>query len=87
MQRSRVSARGTQVVDHRIDALNSYLETQTRTGYRIESQTASQAIIVRNHWPLFLFSRFRPGMGQTRKVVSVDDVGNVSTIDAEPRRW
>jgi len=75
------------VIDRRTDALNLYLESKTSTGYRIESRTATQAIIVRKHWPLFLLNRFRPGTGQSRKVVSVDDAGNVSTIDAEPRRW
>jgi hypothetical protein len=82
-----MTVRGPQVADRRTDALNSYLETKTSAGYRIESRTATQAIIVRRHWPLFLFNRFRSGTGQSRKVVSVDDVGNVSTIDAERRRW
>jgi len=75
------------VADRRTDALNSYLESKAKNGYKIESRTATQAIIVRSRWPLFLLNRLRPGTGQTRKVVSVDDVGNVSTIDAEPRRW
>jgi hypothetical protein len=75
------------VIDHRVDALNSYLEEKADSGYKIESRTATQAIIIRNHWPLFLLNRLRPGTGQTRQVVSVDETGTVSTIAAEPRRW
>ena len=71
----------------RSDALTAFLDEKTNAGYTIESRTATHAIIVRKQWPMFLLTRFRAGTGLTREVVSVDDTGNISTIDAEPRRW
>jgi hypothetical protein len=71
----------------RSDALTAFLNQKTNAGYIIESRTATQAIIVRKHWPLCLLDRFRPGTGQRREVVSVDEAGRINSIAAEPWRW
>jgi hypothetical protein len=75
-------------MDIRNEALTAFLEERTGAGYRIETRTATQAIIVRQRrLTFFPLGRFRRGTGDSRLVVSVDSEGAISTIAAEPRRW
>jgi hypothetical protein len=68
-------------------ALDGYLETREADGYRIETRSAWQAVIVRRRQPYFLLRLGGPGRSQRRFVVSVDEAGAVTAIAAEPRRW
>jgi hypothetical protein len=71
----------------RSEALTAFLDGRTRAGYRVETQTPTQAIIVRRSRLRSLFGRMHTGAAEDRLVVSVDDEGQISTIAAEPRRW
>lgn len=72
--------------DLRAAALDAYLGRQEAEGYRIETRTAVQAVIVRRRWD-FARRFTRIGAGERRLVVSVDEHGEVSAVAAEPRRW
>jgi len=72
--------------DLRTAALDAYLARREGDGYLIETRTAVQAVIVRRRWD-FARRFTRPGAGERRLVVSVDEHGEVSAVAAEPRRW
>ena len=72
--------------DLRVAALDAYLSRQEADGYRVETRTAVQAVILRQRWSWA--RRFtRTGVGQRRLVVSVDEHGEISAVAAAPRRW
>lgn len=66
----------------REDALDSFVQTKLREGYRVETHTETHAIVAK---PPSLLSRLR-GRGADRYVVSVDEHGEVTMIPAEPVR-
>ena len=66
----------------RKDALDAFLETKLREGFRIETHTDTHAIIVERR---SLLRRFG-GRAANRYVVSVDEHGEVTMISAEPKR-
>ena len=67
-------------------ALNAFLETKVREGWRIETHTDTHAIIVDGgNGKGFLSRLLRRGAGG-RYVVSVDEQGEVTMIAAEPIR-
>ena len=67
-------------------ALDAYLERRGADGYRVETRTAVQAVIVRRRW--HIARRLARGSGAERRlVVSVDEHGEVSAVAAQPRRW
>ena len=70
----------------RKDALDAFLETKVREGYRIETHTSTHAIIVTGGLGNSFLRRFRGGGAESRFVVSVDEDGEVTMIPAEPRR-
>ncbi len=70
--------------DVRAAALDAYLVSRESDGYRIETRTAVQAVIVRRRRE---FARRFTRAGDRRLVVSVDERGEVSATRAEPRRW
>lgn len=72
--------------DGRSQALTAFLDERVSAGYRIESRTATQAIITRRHRYRFLLGRFRTG-DDHRLVVSVDSDREITTVVAGPRRW
>ena len=72
--------------DGRSEALTAFLDERTTTGYRIETRTATQAIIVRRRRYPFLLGRLRT-RDDHRLVVSVDSDCAITTVVAEPRRW
>jgi len=72
--------------DLRRAAIDAYLSRQEAAGYRIETRTPVQAVIVRRRW--VLARRLTCiGVGERRLVVSVDEHGEVSVVAAERRRW
>ena len=69
----------------RNSALDAFLETKEREGYRIETHTDAHAIIIAGNRKRFL-SRLRGRGAGDRYVVSVDEQGEVTMIPAEPIR-
>jgi len=69
----------------RRDALTAFLETRVDEGFKIESRTPTQAIVVpARSWSLL--ARFRKAETPGRQVVSVDVTGQVTMSPAEPLR-
>jgi hypothetical protein len=67
-------------------ALDAFLETKVREGWRIETHTETHAIIIDGgNRKRFLSRLLRRGAGN-RYVVSVDEHGEVTMIVAEPIR-
>lgn len=73
--------------DERTVALDGYLAQRAADGYRIETRSTWQAIIVRRRPLYFLLRIAGASRAQHRLVVSVDDNGVVTASDAEPLRW
>ncbi|HJX53312.1 MAG TPA: hypothetical protein VJ801_11145 [Polyangia bacterium] len=69
--------------EDRKDALSSFLEARVAEGFRVESRTATQAIIVS---PEGLLGRFRRAKERERQVVVVNEQGEVSMTPAQPLR-
>jgi hypothetical protein len=72
--------------DLRSAALDAYLERREADGYRVETRTPVQAVIVRRRWRIARKLSGRSG-AERRLVVSVDEHGDVLAVAAEPRRW
>lgn len=78
---------GGQVADARSAALDAYLARQAAQGFRVETRSGAQAVIVRRHRLYFVLRWFAHGRAEERLVVSVDQHGEVDSLDAEPVRW
>jgi hypothetical protein len=76
-----------EAADRRSAALDAYLARQTADGFRIETRTGAQAVIVRRHRLYFLLRWFARDVAEQRLVVSVDEHGDVASLAAEPVRW
>jgi hypothetical protein len=72
--------------DAREAALNAFLDAQVARGFRIETRSATQAVIERRTPLLSVLRRFG-GLGVDRQVVSVDEHGKVTATAAERIRW
>ncbi|HVU76434.1 MAG TPA: hypothetical protein VHC67_02540 [Gaiellaceae bacterium] len=73
--------------DTRTAALDAYLERRAAQGFRIETRTGLQAVIVRRHRLYFALRWVSHGRAEQRLVVSVDQHGEVMSVAAEPLRW
>jgi hypothetical protein len=73
--------------DERSIALDTYLARRAAQGFRVETRSGLQAVIVRRNRLYFLLRRFLPGLAEQRFVVSVDQHGEVAALAAQPRRW
>jgi hypothetical protein len=73
--------------DVRSAALEAYLAKRGKQGFRVETQTGTQAVIIRRHPLHFLLRHVARGMAEQRLVVSVDEHGTIAAHDAEPLRW
>ena len=76
-----------QVSNVRAVALETYLARQQAEGFRVETRSSVQAVIVRRHRLHFLLRWVSHGSGEQRLVVSVDQNGDVTSVAAEPVRW
>ena len=74
-------------VDPRAVALDAYLEQQRAHGFRIETRTALQAVIVKRHRLHVLLRFIARARAEQRLVVSVDQNAEVTSLAAEPLRW
>ena len=68
-------------------ALDAYLVRRAAQGFRVETRSGVQAVIVRRHRLYFALRWFAHGRAEQRLVVSVDEHGEVDSIAAEPLRW
>lgn len=74
-------------VDARSAALDAYLARRATQGFRVETRSGVQAVIVRRHRLYFVLRWFAHGLAEERLVVSVDQDGEVASLAAEPVRW
>ena len=75
------------VADPRAEALDTYIARRVAQGFRVETRSGSQAVIVRRHRLYFVLHLFSRGLAEQRYVVSVDQHGEVNSLAAEPVRW
>jgi hypothetical protein len=73
--------------DPRSAALDAYLSLRQADGYKVETRTAMQAVIVRRRRLHAVLRLAGAGVAENRLVVSVDEHGDVSAVAAEPVRW
>ena len=73
--------------DVRSAALDAYLAHQAAQGFRVETRSGVQAVIVRRHRLYFVLRWVARGRAEQRLVVSVDQHGEVGSLAAEPIRW
>jgi hypothetical protein len=78
---------GAKAADVRSAALDAYLARRATQGFRVETRTGVQAVIVRRHRLYFVLRWFARGLAEQRLVVSVDQDGEVASLAAEPVRW
>lgn len=74
-------------VDARSAALDAYIAQRKAQGFRVETRSGLQAVIVRQHPLYFVLHWFPRVAAEKRFVVSVDEHGEVAAIAAQPRRW
>ena len=67
--------------DVRSASLDAYLARRVAQGFRVETRTGAQAVIVRRHRLYFALHWFAPGAAEQRYVISVDQHGEVDTLD------
>jgi len=75
------------ITDARALALDAYLARRAAQGFRVETRSGSQAVIVRRHRMYFALRWFASGRAEQRYVISVDQHGEVDSLAAEPVRW
>jgi hypothetical protein len=68
-------------------ALDSYIAGRRAQGFRVESRSSGQAVIVRRHRLYFVLRWLARGMAEQRFVVSVDQHGEIAALPAQPLRW
>jgi ABC-type phosphate/phosphonate transport system ATPase subunit len=73
--------------DVRSAALDAYIARRVSQGFRVETRTGAQAVIVRRHRLYFALHWFSRGLAEQRYVISVDEHGEVASLAAEPVRW
>jgi len=78
---------GRQADDARSAVLDSYLAHRRADGFRVETRSGLQAVILRRHRLHFVLRWFARGRAEQRLVVSVDEHGDVEQRAAEPVRW
>jgi hypothetical protein len=76
-----------EAADLRSAALDAYLARRVAQGFRVETRSGAQAVIVRRRRLYFVLRWFARGLAEQRYVVSVDQHGEVASHAAEPVRW
>lgn len=74
-------------VETRSDAFEAYLARQEARGFRVETRSGLQAVIVRRHPLHFALRWVAEDRAKERLVVSVDQHGEVVALRAQPVRW
>ena len=87
MARPRVQGMTSEAAEARSAALDAYIARRTAQGFRVETRSGNQAVIVRRHRLYFLLHWIARGSAEQRFVISVDQHGEVDVLAAEPVRW
>jgi hypothetical protein len=77
----------SRAADARAAALDEYLARRALRGFRVETRSGIQAVIVRRHRLHFVLRWVARARAEERLVVSVDQHGEVTAVAAEPVRW
>ena len=77
----------TGTADARSAALDSYLTRRGEQGFRVETRSGLQAVIVRRHPLHFALRWLAKDRAEQRLVISVDEHGKVAAVPAQPLRW
>ncbi len=73
--------------DARSAALDAYIAQRGEHGFRVETRSGLQAVLVRRH-PVYARMRWLAGdRAEQRVVVSVDENGEIAALPAQPLRW
>lgn len=73
--------------DSRSTTLDAYIARRMAQGFRVETRSGAQAVIVRRHRLYFVLHWVARGLAEQRYVISVDQHGAVASLAAEPVRW
>jgi hypothetical protein len=73
--------------DARSVALEAYIARRGAQGFRVETRSGLQAVIVRRHPLHFVLRWIARERAEQRFVVSVDEHGEVAALPAQPLRW
>jgi hypothetical protein len=76
-----------EMADARSAALDAYIAQRKGQGFRVETRSGLQAVIVRRHPLYFVLHWFPRVAAEKRFVVSVNEDCEVAAIAAQPRRW
>lgn len=87
MARSGVRAMTSGAAETRSATFNAYIARRTAQGFRVETRSDSQAVIVRRHRLYFLLRWVARGSAEQRLVISVDQNGEIDALAAQPVRW
>ena len=68
-------------------ALDTYLAERGAHGFRVETRSGLQAVIVRRHPLHFALRWVAKDRAEQRLVISVDEHGQVAAVRAQPLRW
>ena len=73
--------------DSRSAALDAYIAKRGKQGFRVETRSGRQAVIVRRHPLHFVLRWVASAKAEQRLVVSVDEHGEIVALAAQPLRW
>ena len=76
-----------ETADARSAALDAHLERRVAQGFRVETRSGVQAVIIRRHRFYFVLRWVARGRAEQRLVLSVDQHGEVASLAAQPVRW
>ena len=77
----------TPTSESRSAALDAYIAQRGEHGFRVETRSGLQAVLVRRH-PVYSRLRWIAGdKAEQRVVVSVDEHGKIAALPAQPLRW
>ena len=75
------------MTDARSGALDAYLAERGAKGFRVETRSGRQAVIVRRHPLHFALRWVAKDRAEQRLVISVDEHGTVAAVPAQPLRY
>ncbi len=87
MARPGVRVMSTRAAEARSASLDAYIARRTAQGFRVETRSGNQAVIVHRNRLYFLRRWIARGSPEQRFVLSVDQDGEVDVRAAEPLRW
>ena len=87
MARHGAGGMTAETADARSAALEAYIAQRGAQGFRVETRSDLQAVIVRRHPLHFALRWVAKDRAEQRFVISVDEHGEVAALPAQPLRW